>query len=230
VRFLRQPERGNLSERLLCVPLFQQVGAEVLVRLAYAAVWRTYDTGAVVKREGEKAIGYYYIHAGWLKEIKTSLDGRSHTLLCLGPKSTFNLAGILADHASRAAVVALEPAGVWQIPQAAFRDLLAESPAFGLRLAGALADEAIDLVRLVTNLALRSVEARLAQCLLERAQEDVMVRRPWATQAELAALLGTVPDVLGRSLRKLEKEELILVARLHIRILDRGRLTAKAQA
>jgi len=62
---------------------------------------------------------------------------------------------------------------------------------------------------------------------LEQAEGDVLHRRSWATQAEMAARLGTVPDVLSRALRGLVEEELIELARQQIRILDRPGLTAK---
>ena len=55
-----------------------------------------------------------------------------------------------------------------------------------------------------------------------------MQRRRWSTQAEMAARLGTVPDVLNRALRSLADEGLIQIQRQQIRILDREGLERKA--
>ena len=41
------------------------------------------------------------------------------------------------------------------------------------------------------------------------ADQATVTRRKWLTQVELAARLGTVPDVLNRALRKLEEEGLV---------------------
>jgi CRP/FNR family transcriptional regulator len=69
------------------------------------------------------------------------------------------------------------------------------------------------------------VTGRLARLLLEDAVENVLERPRWYTQAELAARLGTVPDVVQRALRTLESDGLIAVDRHQIHILDRPALT-----
>ncbi|MCC6383358.1 MAG: winged helix-turn-helix domain-containing protein, partial [Dehalococcoidia bacterium] len=84
------------------------------------------------------------------------------------------------------------------------------------------------LVQMVADLSLHSVEARLARRLLENVEGDIVYRRRWSTQAEMAAHLGTVPDVLNRALRSLAEAGLIQVERQQITILDRAGLTAKA--
>ena len=61
---------------------------------------------------------------------------------------------------------------------------------------------------------------RLARLLLEGAVDGVLLRPRWFTQTELAARLGTVPDVIQRALRQLESEGLIQADRQQIRILD----------
>jgi CRP/FNR family transcriptional regulator len=80
---------------------------------------------------------------------------------------------------------------------------------------------------LVADLSLHTVEERLARLLLQT-PGDVLIRPPWATQAELAARVGTVPDVLSRALRSLTDAGLIEVDRQRIRLLDRAGLEAKA--
>jgi len=192
------------------------------------AIWREYAPGAIVFLEGEVALGFYYVHTGWLKEVKSSPEGREQVLQLLGPGEIFNYMGIFVHQPNPATVIALEPAGVWLLQRAAFYEALADNPALALHVAEALADQVVHLVQLVSDLSLRSLEARLAQRLLDQAEADIVVRQRWATQAEMAARLGTVPDVLGRALRKLEEEHLIQVERHQIRLLDRAGLIGKA--
>lgn len=222
------PDRDHLIERLQRVPVFQRLEVAVLDRLVRAAVWHEYRAGAIVFLEGEVALGFYYVHTGWLKEVKSSPEGREQILQLLGPGEIFNFMGIFVHRPNPATVIALEPAGVWLLPRAAFHDTLADNSALALHVAEALADQVVHLVQLVSDLSLHSVEARLAQRLLDQAEAEVVVRRHWSTQAEMAAQLGTVPDVLGRALRKLEEEQLIRVERHQISILDRAGLTGKA--
>ena len=56
-----------------------------------------------------------------------------------------------------------------------------------------------------------------------------LARPSWYTQNELAARLGTVADVVQRSLRRLEAEGVIRVERHLITILDPERLAELAE-
>jgi Mn-dependent DtxR family transcriptional regulator len=72
------------------------------------------------------------------------------------------------------------------------------------------------------------VEARFAKLILEQPEGDVIERRRWTSQTELAAHLGTVPDVLSRVTRELTKAGLIKVDKQHISILNRKGLAERA--
>src|SRR5690606_28186408 len=142
----------------------------------------------------------------------------------LEPGETFNEIGVFTRRPNPATAIALEPAGVWLIRREALVRLLAEHPAFGQSVMEKMAERMLFLVSLVTDLSLRPVTGRLARLVLESAASDVMPRPRWFTQAELAARLGTVPDVIQRSLRSMESEGLIAVERQQIRILNRPAL------
>jgi CRP-like cAMP-binding protein len=102
-------------------------------------------------------------------------------------------------------------------------------PQTALQIIENMADKIIGLVTLSRRiLSLKTVEARFAKLLLESVDGDVIERRRWTNQTELAARLGTVPDVLSRVIRELTKAGLIEVDKQHIRILDRAGLTERA--
>ncbi len=223
----RHPDRSILIERLHRVPVFQRLDTEILHQLADSAIWREFSTGAILFLEGDIAEGFYFISWGWLKEVKSSSEGREQILQVLGPGEIFNYMGIFVDRPNPATVIALEPTGIWVFKREAFYTALAAHPDLALRVAEALADQVSHLIQLVSDLSLQSVENRLAQRLLDYAEADVVYRQRWATQAEMAAQLGTVPDVLSRALRKFGEEKLIRVERQQIHILDRPGLTAK---
>jgi len=72
------------------------------------------------------------------------------------------------------------------------------------------------------------VTARLARLLVEDTRDNALHRPRWYTQAEIAARLGTVPDVLQRALSSLADDGLIDVERSIIHIRDREALEAMA--
>ena len=117
-------------------------------------------------------------------------------------------------------MVALEPATVWRVPLEAIRRLIQGDPAFAQQIIDLLSERLRSSVTLVEDLSLRAVINRLARLILDEADGDTLFRPAWYTQDELAARLGTVGDVVQRSLRKLEADKLIEVERSQIRILD----------
>ncbi len=225
---MQRPDPSTILQKLAAIPFLRGVDAEVLASLAKAALWRSYLAGAILFLEGEAAAGLYLVHTGWVKVVKMSPEGREQVLRFLGPGEVFNEIGVFGNRPNPATAIALEPTSLWLIERAAIRRLLETHPAVALQVVERMADRVIDLVGLVADLSLRTVEARLARLILEQSAGDVVVRQRWATQSELAARLGTVPDVFSRAMRSLAEAGLIEVERQHIRILDRPGLEARA--
>lgn len=76
-------------------------------------------------------------------------------------------------------------------------------PPLARRVIQDLAGRLLHVMSRIEDIFLRLVEGRLARFLLEQAEAQTVHRRRWATQAEMAFRLGTVPDVFNRALRKL---------------------------
>jgi CRP/FNR family transcriptional regulator len=225
---MEKPEPSSLPHKLAAIPFLRGLDAEVLTSLARTALWRSFPAGAILFLEGEAAAGLYQVHSGWIKVVKMSPEGREQVLRFLGPGETFNEIGVFGNRPNPATAIALEPTGLWLIERTAIRRLLETHPVVAVQVLERMADRVIELVGLVADLSLRTVEARLARLLLEQSAGDVVARQRWATQTELAARLGTVPDVLSRAMRGLVEAGLIEVERQHIRILDRAGLELRA--
>ncbi|MBX7212989.1 MAG: Crp/Fnr family transcriptional regulator [Thermoflexales bacterium] len=223
------PRRTDLIEHLARLPEFHDLGEAALIELAQGASWREYVPDEVVFLEGDPAAGLFLLSFGWLKVVKGSAEGREQVLRLLGPGETFNEIGAFTRRPTPATAIALEHAGAWQLRQNAVMDLARREPDLAQRMIESMADRIVDLVNLVADLSLRTVSGRLARLLIEDAVGDVVARRRWETQGELASRLGTVPDVVQRALRGLEAERLIATSRQEIRILNRAGLEKLAQ-
>ncbi|MEW5987231.1 MAG: Crp/Fnr family transcriptional regulator [Chloroflexota bacterium] len=219
-----RPPFDPFIQGLRSVALFQGLDEATLRELARSARWHEYDAGEVVILEGEAQPCLYYLHYGWLKVVKISAAGREQTLRFLEPGDTFNELGVFAGRTNPATAIALEAAGAWLIQREALLRLIQRRPDFAQHVIAKMAERMLHLVSLVTDLSLRPVTGRLARLLLEGASENVLYRPHWYTQSELAARLGTVPDVAQRALRNLEGEGVIAVERNQIHILNRPAL------
>ena len=217
-----------LLKRLQTFDFLRGLDHETLAVLAKSAVWKVFPPDAVVFWEGDMEANLYYLQYGSLKALKASPDGREQVLRFISAGEIFNEVGVLARRPNPATAIALEESGIWLIPREALEALVLAHPQTALQIIENMADKIIGLVTLASDLSLKTVEARYAKLLLEEAEGGVIERRRWTTQTELAARLGTVPDVLSRVIRELTKADLIAMDKQHIRILDRKGLSERA--
>ncbi len=217
-----------LLKRLQAVDFLHGLDHDTLTSVAKSATWKVFPPDAVVFWEGDIETNLYYLQYGSLKAMKASPDGRQQVLRFIQAGEIFNEIGVLAKRPNPATAVALEESGVWLIPRQALEKIVQIHPTVALQIIENMADKIIELVTLATDLSLKTVEARFAKLLLEQAEGDVIERRRWTNQTELAARLGTVPDVLSRVTRELTKAGLIEMDRQRIRILDRKGLAERA--
>ena len=216
------------SEALSAVPLLAGLDGDVMEAVAKAAVRREYETSHVIFVEGEPNTGLYVVQDGWLKVVKFSPAGREQVLRFVGAGQVLGQVSVFSGSPSPATVIALELSTVWIVCRETVLQLLDPCPGLSRVIIQNLAGRVQHLVTLVEDLSLRTVEARLARFLLEQSAGETVQRRRWETQAEMAARLGTVLDVLNRALQSLIEEGLVEVERHQIRILDREGLEARA--
>ena len=219
-----------LLKRLQAFEFLRGLDHETLATLAKSAVWKVFAPDAIVFWEGDTETNLYYLQYGSLKVLRTSPDGREQVLRFLDAGEIFNEIGVFAKRANPATAIALEESGVWLLPRQALEDILLAHPRTALQIMESMADRFISLVALTADLSLRTVEARFAKLLLEQAEGDMIERRRWTNQTEMAAHLGTVSDVLSRVIRELTKAGLIEIDKQYIHILDRAGLAERAMS
>lgn len=216
-----------LLKRLHTFEFLRGLDEQAMRKLAESAVWKVVPQDAVVFWEGDVEPYLYYLQYGSLKVLKTSPDGREQVLRFIEAGEVFNEVGALAKRPNPATAIALEESGIWLIPHLALEEVVMAYPQTALQIISNMADKIVNLVTLAADLSLKTVEARFAKLLLDQAEGDVIERRRWTNQTELAAHLGTVPDVLSRVIRELTKAGLIEIDRQQICILDREGLVKR---
>jgi CRP/FNR family transcriptional regulator len=146
----------------------------------------------------------------------------------LEPGGTFNDVAVLDGGPNPASAAATADTTLLVFSRADIRRLAEAYPALAWAFIESIARRARHLVEMVEDLALRSVKARLARLLLAEAERSAgqgeICRGQMMTQAEMAARLGTVREIVGRALRELADERLIALDRHRIVIADRAGL------
>lgn len=198
-------------------PYFRSLDDAEIAALTRALIERAFDKDKLVFLEGEPCQGLYIVRQGQVKIYKLSSEGREQILTFVGAGESFNEVAVFDGGPNPANVSAVEATTLWIVPRAAILDLIQRRPAVALAIIQNLGARLRHLVGLVEDLSLRQVSARLAKLLLETASSGQRT----LTQQEMAARLGTVREMVGRSLRQLEARGLIRVGRGKIVIVDR---------
>lgn len=211
------------------ISYFAKLDPVTLEEIRKAATRHKFSAGEIIFNENDQGTGLWIIEKGWIKVVKYSLSGREQVLHYLGPGEALNLIGVFTNKPNPASVITLEPSILHHIPRQVMIDLIDHHPDLAKLVIADLAERVTHLVSMVEDLSLRSVEARLARYILGHRESGPISRQPWATQSEIAARVGTVPDVLNRVLRKFSEEGLIELSRQQIKIIDRAKLEEKIQ-
>jgi CRP/FNR family transcriptional regulator len=145
------------------------------------------------------------VKSGRIRIFKTSPEGREQVLLIAGPGDSFSDVPVFDGGPNPASSSALEPSTVYLIRKETLLSLVADCPA-ALAIIKMFAARLRHLTAVVEDLSFRGVVNRLAKMLLELAVvEEGSSPVPRLTQDEMAAMVGSVRDVVSRALGALER-------------------------
>ena len=203
------------------------LGPKTIKAIARRAYQRDVPEGYSLVIEGMKAEACYFVLDGQLRVTKMNRDGRIQILARLGPGAPINIISLLKEERlNHAGVESLTPASLLILSAEDFDYLLDNHPDFSSILLKIFAERMAQMTNLAADLSLYTVRARLAQFLIELADQP-QAAGGW-TQDEIAAYIGTVRDVVGRLLRDFEAQGLINRARQQIILLDKQGLMKEA--
>lgn len=215
--------------QLAMAPLFRCLPRETLEQIAQTAVEQTFRKGELFFSEGEEAKGFFLVAKGKIKVFKVSSDGKEQILQIMGPGEPVGEVAVFSGGNFPASAQAMEETKVLFFPREPFMELIRRDPSIALRMLALLAKRLRKFTALIEDLSLKEVPSRLASYLLEHSGSDRRISLP-ISKAQLASVLGTIPETLSRVLARMEKEGLIeLEGTRAIRILQRQGLEELAQ-
>lgn len=186
--------------------------------------------GTLIQLEGDPADSMYIVVAGHVKIYRMSVAGREQILQISGPGAHFNTVALFDGGSCPANVEALTNVHLLMLSRTRLLPLLEEHPTLALALLRNVCASLRSMVNLVDKLALHTVQGRLAALLIEIAEEQEHGEDIRATtQAQMAARLGTVREMIARTLKNFEGLGLISIERGAITILDREGLVKQSE-
>jgi CRP/FNR family cyclic AMP-dependent transcriptional regulator len=207
------------------VSYFRPLPEAELVRLRERAIHQQFLRGRIIMLENDPCPGMYLVESGRVKLFRTSPDGREQVLMLVGPGGAFNDVPVFGGGNNAAAAAAMERTSLYLIPTEHVLAAMKAHPEAALAVAREFAGQLRVLADLVEDLSFRHVTSRVAKLLLEYAdQPGGMAPRARLTQHDIASMVGSVREVVGRSLAALEREGAIRIERARIVVTDRDAL------
>ena len=211
-------------------PYFSKLNEKILQDLSSEMYLRSYASGEILFWEGDPCLGLHIIQSGSVKLFKTSPQGRELILKVFEEGATFNEVPVFDGGKNPVNVAALEDTRVWVVETQVIHKAMQQHPAMSQAVIANLAHNLRMLVGLVEELSFYQVTNRLARLITQLPADQLVGETAQRiTQDQLAARLGTVREVVARSLRELERSGAIRVRQRQIQILDANVLRDWAQ-
>lgn len=200
---------------------FNELPDEMLREIAAHTRLCEYERGEALFWEGDACTGLYIIEQGSAKIYRLSPQGRQYIVRILQEGDTFAEVPAFDGGLHPVNVESLEACRVWVIDSELLRRLVLAHPTFAQKVLANFGRMLRGMVHKVSEMAFYQVTHRLARLISELPQNDPQGRpMPHWTQEQLAARLGTVREVVARSLKELERSGAIRIEDRRIYVAD----------
>jgi len=211
-----------VTELLESIPYFSGLTPQAREALSTAMFEKTVSRNEALLWEGEPGGPLYVVGKGRVKIFRTSAEGKEQVLRVMQPGDSFNEVPVFDGGNNPASAMAMEDGNIYGIRREDMQRILQGYPQLSVNIIRVLSRRLRELVSLVEDLSFRHVTGRLVKILLENAVEtgrESPDRR--LTQQQMAAMVGTAREMVGRSLKTLEAMGAIRVERQRIVIVNR---------
>jgi CRP/FNR family transcriptional regulator len=226
--------RSNSPDIEALEKLLPGVPAGAISDLAASAREAVYERGETVLLAGVDTVPGV-VAAGRLRLSVRAADGREAMLRTLRPGSMFGLVRLFDAERSvvkaERSIVAVDRSTVFLLDPETLLRIGPQMAPLAWHLARHLADTAAVLGDVAGQFAFLSVRQRLAAHLVTATEMDTAGRNvAFVTQQELANAIGTVREVVARTLHDLRQKDIVRVAPGRVEVVDTARLLEIARA
>lgn len=202
---MKQPPYAHALVRC---PLFAELSDTDVDALASIAEHRSYEAGTTLFFVGDLSAGLHIVLRGAVKVFIASPEtGREIILTTERPFQAVAELPSFDGGTYPASAETTEDTETLFLEQAALEYVLTKHPHIALHLLRKLGQRLRRLIGLIEQLSFQEVIQRLAAYLLERTQTSLPFTLE--TNAAIAAVIGTVPELVSRNLARLHQSGMV---------------------
>lgn len=209
------PPRVEKLEALRRTELFGGLPEELLHKAAAHASIRRLIRGEMLYSEHEEAMGLYVVAEGELRSVREGVDGREQVLSTERSGATLAEVSVFGGGRYFSTVIADSPTVALCIPRSEIQQMCREHPELLWKVAHLLSQRLRQYAELIELLVFRNVDQRLALFLLSVIEDQALCSRRGVeveltlTRPEIANRIGSVREMVSRSLSHLHEQRLI---------------------
>ena len=201
------------------LPYFTRLSQGELESVKNLMFEKKVERGDLIVIEGETAGALYFVFSGAVKTFRTSIDGKEQVLNIIRPGESFNEVAIFDSGPNLASARAMGTATLYGILKQDMPAILEHHPQVALNGMKILSTQMRYFVSLIDDLSFKPVVARVAKVLVNYIGNGGTPGQRM-TQQDMAAIAGTARELVGRSLKALERNGAIKFDRHRIVITD----------
>ncbi|HWQ38007.1 MAG TPA: Crp/Fnr family transcriptional regulator [Burkholderiales bacterium] len=213
------------------LPLFRELGAEEIDRIASGTREVRVKRGDVLFQKGDPCRGFHIVVYGQVKLLFVTPQGDEKVIEIMGPGQSFGEAVMFLEKPYVVTGQALTDSMLLHVAKEVVFEEIERDPKFARRVIAGLSRRLHQLVSDVEAYSLRSAAQRVIGYLLRPDHEhgdserSLAVTLP-ASKSVIASRLNITPEHFSRVLHELTEARLIVVDGRTVRILDVDRLRA----
>ncbi len=190
------------------VPIFSSLSAAEKSEIMMITHERKYARGEMIYSAGDVSKSLYVIHQGSVRVYRLSPTGKEQVIRICGPGDFLGELTLFSDQALTEYAVGASGLAMCVINGQDLKLLMAKYPTIAMKILDVISRRLDRAESLIEDINLHSVDYRIANALLDLAQDGAVINLP-STKADLASSLGMTGETLSRKLSNLQEAEII---------------------
>ncbi|KJU86671.1 Crp/FNR family transcriptional regulator [Candidatus Magnetobacterium bavaricum] len=211
IKVKKADTNGNI---LQCMPCLAAFSEDELSAMQSKAVRKKCCRNDYLFWEGDEIKFVFVVESGHIKLFKTSGEGREIVIRVMKAGDYFCCAPLYADRKNMVNAIALEDTSLVLIPTEFFHETIYSGlTPMGARVLSTICDRVKHLSGIIESLTFKDVVKRVLMILLNAANDkdpDSNIVSLSLTHQEMASMIGTVREVVSRTISRLRKEKIVV--------------------
>jgi CRP-like cAMP-binding protein len=205
--------------------LFLHLDPQELQEISLSKLTESYKRGSIIYHEGHRMKGFYCVQKGIIKIYKTGTDGKQQIVRFAKPGDVIGYRSVVSNEPACTSTEVLEESVLCHIPAEILFKLIQSNGNFAMELMKLTCKELGEANSYITDIAQKTVKARLAEILMrldeEFGEDQSGVLRISLTREELSNIVGTATESIIRLLSEFRHLGYLELNGRKIKILDK---------